>query len=330
MADHWSSRGVYQRPMTNTLHPDATGENLTLTGDLDVAVDLAVGGDLDVGDDAVIQGGLTVGSSDAPLNGQIKFGTSGGAGYLTAYGGGAYIPGHLDATELFFEISGVEALKLLSTGHFRIKNNKLFKSLNAAGNADLDLIGRNSSDALILGSGLTGIVKVVSSVISAAGILNADVQSGAAITPDKLSGPLFSYYRAASDNNVTGNGTVYTCLFDTAVISNANYATGTGVFTAPAAGKYLFVGKVGVASGSSGGTQGEVNIVTTGRSYRHDFNPYGNRHTASGVASMPFAVIASMAQNDTAKVTLTVTGDGSNIADFIGGAFSDFAGWRVG
>lgn len=161
-------------------------------------------------------------------------------------------------------------------------------------------------------------------------IVNADVSTSAAITPDKLSGPLFSYYRNSSSNNVTGNGTVYTCLFDTAVISNANYNTSTGIFTAPAAGKYLFVGKVGVASGSSGGTQGEVNVVTTGRSYRYDGNPYGNRHIASGVTSIPFAVIASMAQNDTAKVTLTVTGDGSDIADFIGGAFSDFAGWRVG
>lgn len=161
-------------------------------------------------------------------------------------------------------------------------------------------------------------------------ILNVHVGSSAGITPDKLSGPLFSYYRNASDNNVTGNGTVYTCLFDTAVISNANYNTSTGIFTAPAAGKYLFVGKVGVVSGSSGGTQGVVQVVTTGRSYRHDGNPYGNRHIASGVTSIPFAIIASMAQNDTAKVTLTVTGDGSDIADFIGGAFSDFAGWRVG
>lgn len=336
------------------LHPDSQGVDLTL------ADALAVAGA------ATFAGGITV---------------SGGGVSIT--GGGDISVDDITADDATFDDVTIDELILTllklgtnpsSTGLIRLANNQLIKARNAANNADLTLLGTDGSNNLLLGSGLTGLVKASSSVISAAtlvnadvsasaaiaysklalalsivngdisasaaiawskiatsgAVVNADVSSSAAITPDKLSGPLFSYYRNSSSNNVTGNGTVYTCLFDTAVISNANYNTSTGIFTAPAAGKYLFVGKVGVASGSSGGTQGEVNVVTTGRSYRHDGNPYGNRHTASGVTSIPFAIIASMAQNDTAKVTLTVTGDGSNIADFIGGAFSDFAGWRVG
>ena len=70
------------------------------------------------------------------------------------------------AYEIFGK-QGAEALKLLSDGTLRIRNNKLLKSLNAAGNADLDLIGTNGSNGLVLGSGLSGLLLGASSVISA-------------------------------------------------------------------------------------------------------------------------------------------------------------------
>lgn len=293
------------------LHPDSQGVDLTL------ADALAVAGA------ATFAGGITV---------------SGGGVSIT--GGGDISVDDITADDATFDDVTIDELILTllklgtnpsSTGLIRLANNQLIKARNAANNADLTLLGTDGSNNLLLGSGLTGLVKASSSVISAATLVNADVSASALITPDKLSGPLFAYLRSATVTNITGNGTVYTCLFDSAVVSNANYATGTGIFTAPAAGKYLFVAHVGIASGSSGGTQGVVQLVTTSQSYRYDLNPYGNRHTASGVSTVTIAEVVSMAQNDTAKITLAVTGDGSDTADFIGGSgFSSFAGVRVG
>jgi len=152
-------------PGAKLLHPAATGEDITLTGDL-VAEHIDSTDDASVSDDLLVEGGLSVGNTDGPLTGQIKLGVAAGSGYLTGYAG-AYLPLHVDGSELLFDISGTEALNLLSTGHLRIRNNKLYKSLNAAGNADLDLIGRNGSDQLVLGSGLSGVLLGVSSVVSA-------------------------------------------------------------------------------------------------------------------------------------------------------------------
>lgn len=294
------------------LHPDVQGVDVTLANDL------------------IALGGASIGNTDNPLAGQLKVGVAAGSGYLTFYPG-SYVPGHIDGSELLFDISGAEALKLLSSGHLRLRNNKLFKALNAAGNADLDLIGTNSSDAILLGSGLTGVLKAASSVVSAATIVNADVSASAGITPDKLSGPLFSYVRSATVNNVTGNGTAYTCPFDSAVVSNANYNSSTGIFTAPVAGKYLLVAHVGCVPSASGVTQGAVQIVTTGQSWRFDFNPWAIRHSASGVASVAHHAIASLAASDTAKITLALTGAGSDNCGFAGNnGFSGFSAWRVG
>lgn len=52
---------------------------------------------------------------------------------------------------------------------------------------------------------------------------------------------LFSAYTSTSYNNVTGDGTVYTVIFDTADVNiGSAYNAATGVFTAPASGNYLF------------------------------------------------------------------------------------------
>lgn len=52
---------------------------------------------------------------------------------------------------------------------------------------------------------------------------------------------LFSAYTSASYNNVTGDGTLYTVIFDTAIVNTGGaYNTATGVFTAPTTGNYLF------------------------------------------------------------------------------------------
>jgi len=319
------------------LHPDSQGVALTLAGAL-AAASAAVSGNGSIGGTLGVTGAATLASTLgvtglATLSGGLSVG-----GNVSITGGGDISVDDITADDATFDDVTIDELILTllklgtnpaSSGLIRLANNQLIKARNAANSADLTLIGTDASNNLLLGSGLTGVLKAVSSVISAATIVNNDVSSSAAITPDKLSGPLFSYLRSATVNNVTGNGTVYTCPFDSAVVSNANVSG--GIFTAPAAGKYLLVAHVSMVAGNSSGTQGSVQIVTTGQSFRYDLNPYGSRHTSSGITSAAIAVIASLAASDTAKVALTISGSGSDNASFVGGSgTSSFAGWRVG
>lgn len=304
--------------MTRTLHPTAVGTDLTLSGTIAAAAG-TVSGALGVGGAVAIGGAATIASGTVTGNLGIGGTITGIMGTVTGnWGVGGTVIAVAGTVSGALGVAGA----LSTSGTVSAAAGTVTAALGVGGTV-------TAANVNIVGA--TGLVKQAAGVGSVATLVNADVSASAAITPDKLSGPLFSYYRNASSNNVTGNGTVYTCLFDTATVSNANYATGTGIFTAPAAGKYLFVAHVGVASGSSSGTQGVVQLVTTSQSYRYDLNPYGNRHTASGVSTVTIAEIVSMAQNDTAKITLAVTGDGSDTADFIGGSgFSSFAGVRVG
>lgn len=192
-------------PATKTLHPDSIGAILKLLG------------------------GVSIGNSDTPLTGQLKVGVAAGSGYITFYPG-SYVPGHLDGSELLFDISGAEALKLLADGTLRIRNNKMFTARNAADNADLALVGRNASNDLVLGSGLTGVLKASSSVVSASGIVNADVDAAAAIAKSKL--------------NLTGailtadlNSTLYNTGTYSPTLAGST-TPGTNTYTAATVGKY--------------------------------------------------------------------------------------------
>lgn len=55
----------------------------------------------------------------------------------------------------------------------------------------------------------------------------------------------FSAYISADQNNVTGDGTSYTVLYQTKIVdTTASYNTATGIFTAPLAGNYMFYGSL--------------------------------------------------------------------------------------
>lgn len=225
-------------PATKTLHPDSIGAILKLLG------------------------GLSIGNSDTPLTGQLKVGVAAGSGYITFYPG-SYVPGHLDGSELLFDISGAEALKLLADGTLRIRNNKMFTARNAADNADLALVGRNASDGLVLGSGLTGVLKAVSSVISAAGIVNADVDSSAGIAASKI---------AAGGGTFGGSGLTtfpgsikpsgpYTLMGDSTAFSTA---TSLFSFTAASGGGILFVALAGNTQGAAFAFDGAASYKLSG------------------------------------------------------------------
>ena len=155
-----------------------------------------------------------------------------------------------------------------------------------------------------------------------------------ATEPEWATAPLFMARRSSKTAGVTGNGTAYVVLFDTADISHAGYATGTGIFTVPAGegGKYLFICQLGLVAGGSAQTNGIAELITTAKTSRVDFDPYTSRNTATGIFSPTLSIVVNLAAGDTAKVQVTIGGGPSNTAIVVGNtnAFSHFAGFRIG
>ena len=120
--------------------------------------------------------------------------------------------------------------------------------------------------------------------------------------------PSFSTYLQTSTGGVTGDNTVYTVLFDT-IITNVGtgYASGTGIYTAPVTGNYLFTCTLGYSKGATVASALLLRLVTTARTYSlwvdADTASIGSSSSSSG------SLIVPMTANDTAKITFQINGN---------------------
>lgn len=139
--------------------------------------------------------------------------------------------------------------------------------------------------------------------------------------------PSFLAYLNTSVNNVTGDATTYTIIFDTEVYDRGgNFTIGTSTFTAPITGLYQF--DLGTLLG--GGTSMSLTftqIVTTARTYQR-----GAPLSAASVTSCQGvnAVLADMTAGDTATFTITATDTGGKIDDINGTSGGVLRTWVSG
>jgi hypothetical protein len=129
--------------------------------------------------------------------------------------------------------------------------------------------------------------------------------------------PCFLAYRSTNSNNVTGNNTEVTVNFDVSVADlNSDFSSST-TFTAPVAGKYLFITNVTYTETSAGMTTGTVKISTSNWVYQN----INNAQAMSSVndnGSLFLSVITYMDAADTAQVLFTISGGAGNSADIVG------------
>jgi hypothetical protein len=215
-----------------------------------------------------------------------------------------------------------------ASGLIRMANNELIKARNAGNNADITLLGTDSSDHLLLGSGLTGILKAVSSVVSASGIVNADVDAAAAIDMTKLQPSEFLAY-ASTQSNVTGDATVYTVVFANEIIDGNGRFNSASTFVASGSGLYLFEIVLFIEGVTAAMTDADVKLATSNRIYNFNFNPNALK-TPSNRFTFATSIHADMDDNDTAFVQISITG-GTKVANIDGGDVrSHFAGHFIG
>lgn len=186
--------------------------------------------------------------------------------------------------------------------------------------------GRNDS------SGVTSAIAFVNdSHASTNGSLHLFTNDASLLLAMKLSieghvtKPLTSAFNArlnATSVNATGNGTAVTIICGTEIYDqNADYATGTGIFTAPVDGNYNFGGTLTLDDVSNAVTHTSVtfNLVTSNRTY-HIYSLSADALEDGNTVRMPWSIIgADMDASDTATINVTVSG-ATQIVDITGEA----------
>lgn len=119
--------------------------------------------------------------------------------------------------------------------------------------------------------------------------------------------PLFFAYLSTTQNNVSGDGTVYPVVFDSTTVNQGGYySTGSGQFIATVTGNYLF--SVCVYTQESFTATGlTISLITTSASGSYQLYAETN-FGGLPPQSVLGTVIAHMTSGSTAQVQLVATG----------------------
>lgn len=141
--------------------------------------------------------------------------------------------------------------------------------------------------------------------------------------------PNFIAYLSSNQNNVTGDGTNYTIVFNTEKQDQAsNYNNGTGVFTAPVAGTYLINVNVQIFNVGAAHTSALFFLSTSsgGNYVSWQFNPANFKDNLNSAPVLSSSFIVAMALNETASFTIQVSGSTKTVGVSGGSTLTWFSG----
>jgi hypothetical protein len=158
-------------------------------------------------------------------------------------------------------------------------------------------------------------------------LIDSAGQLGTGVLPD------FTAYQSASTaDNVTGDGTFYSPIFNTVVFNNGSgYNSGTGVFTAPKTGKYMFLASITMENLSSGHNASFFRFTATSRNYtfQQSLNPFAM--SSSGFLTIQGTALIDMTAGDTCFVEFEVNGSSKTVGVFgTTNPSTTFSGYFVG
>jgi len=132
--------------------------------------------------------------------------------------------------------------------------------------------------------------------------------------------PAFYGYVGTTITNVTGDATAYTIVFGSEVYDqNADFNTGTGVFTAPVTGRYKFSASVTLEGLTTSHTSLQLQLTGSNRSPITQKNNPGAIMNVSNVLTLNMDTFLDMDASDTASIQITVSGS-TAVVDVAGDA----------
>jgi len=132
--------------------------------------------------------------------------------------------------------------------------------------------------------------------------------------------PAFNAHLSGVVTDVTGNGAIYTVIYNTELFDiGSNYATGTGIFTAPVDGNYLFTGSARLQD-CSALVFARIYLTTSDWTYSQSIGRTGTSQNAQ----VSVYAIAPMDAGDTAYCRVEGTGEASNRCDLNANAWSTY------
>jgi hypothetical protein len=233
---------------------------------------------------------------------------------------------------------GHASLANLSTGQRNIALGfTAGNGYNSSENSNI-VIGANGTtgESHVIRLGTQGSSSGQQNKFYAAGIRGTNITGGYPVYADSTGAlgatilPAFRAYNNAGASAVTGDGTVWTIVYDTSVVNNGTcFDTSTYIFTASLTGFYSFSGAVQINSVAVGNTNVYVYIVATGGTYYcGNINP--NAVSVSGTMIVPFHIVIPMTATDTAIFNLRVDGNATaNIGINGGDGYSWCSGYMI-
>ena len=134
--------------------------------------------------------------------------------------------------------------------------------------------------------------------------------------------PCFLAQSTAAQNNITGDGTVYTVVYADVEFDQNSDFDGTSTFTAPVTGKYYFDCSVtpdGITNAMSGGGL-RVKVNGADRIIEGLGNPWNQSNQSNGTISFSVHGFAEMDAGDTATTEFNLVG-GAKVVDLSAGSF---------
>ncbi len=163
---------------------------------------------------------------------------------------------------------------------------------------------------------------VVAGITSSANATAISIDADEIVTMPKQ--PSFNASISSGTDNVTGDGTTYTVVFNVENLDQNADWDGT-TFTAPVAGVYVFCAHWRLDSVAADQDDKKLNIVTSNKtfeSFRQDANLMATTETATS------SVVCDMDAADTAIMQLRMSG-GSKVNDVSGGTNTWFSGAKI-
>lgn len=209
--------------------------------------------------------------------------------------------------------------------------------MQGAGCLSADTITGSSTavnDLVALGSGFTGKMHLRNMIPNGAtgltvndDVTGRDIPASAGVIPEYVYQPsAFMATLSGNINNVTGNGTSYTVVFDNEIYDYlGEYDVATGQFVADRAGKYLFSCclKLNVPVNS---TTAVVRLNTSNRTYELYRGSFANQRDSSENVTVNGAMVVDLDDGDGASIEVVVQGIGADTVDVLASDGAVFSG----